>query len=200
MKKKNVLKKILLMSMAIALFSILVACGSGSKVAGTYSMSIGAEELAGNSWHNGFVTGTGLTQQNTLKLDEEGGYEYTKLVTKFDEAGNPVQDEKAPKITYTFTGEYTSVGNTVTLTPPTEVVFDEHWGTIDEGGYISSSSGKASAGDKVVPKEEEAHDPMSVFPTPFYLQSSSHSDNVIVTVNKDASSFVYEEGVSSEDE
>lgn len=200
MKKMQVLKTFFALLMVSALLTILAACGAGNNVAGTYTKSFSSEELAGNTWHNGFITALGLSQLNTLKLNEDGSYEYTKLVAKFDDTGNASEDESSPQITFTFTGKYTSTNDKVTLAIPTESIFDESWGSIAEGGYITNSSGKASAGDKVVPKEGEEYDPLNVFLTPYYLESGKHDQDVIVTINKDNSSFVYEEEVNSEDE
>ena len=53
-----------------------------------YTHAFAAEELAGTTDMNGFVSALALTELNTIVLKEDGTYKYTKLMAYIDENGD----------------------------------------------------------------------------------------------------------------
>lgn len=54
---------------------------TGADVAGTYTVTYGTQEISGNIRHTGYITSQGGQEKNTLVLNADGTYEYTKLVS-----------------------------------------------------------------------------------------------------------------------
>lgn len=189
------MKKLIVTLLAGLMVLGLVACG-GPSVAGTYTHELTAEDLAGATSHNGFLSALSATQKNTLVLNEDNTYSYTKTVTAPEKDGQDL----GLNLTFEFTGTYTAEENVVTLEVPTDCKFEEAWGALADAGMFLNSAGSASNGDKVQCKEGETHDPLDMFLTPYYLDSTNHDSSVVVTINTEDGSFTYNEVASSDDE
>lgn len=197
MKNKNRFTGFIVIALATVL--ILSGCGAkGSGIAGTYKYQISPEQLEGQTSHNGFISALGASQINTLVLNDDGTYEYTKQIVVLNDSGKV--DSNGINLTHKFTGKYTSEDFVVTLESPEDNEFDENWASLSETGYLLNSSGKASAGDLVQVKEDEFHKPLDLFLTEYYLDSEKHDSSVVVTVDKETSTFTYNETKSSDDE
>ena len=180
----------------LTLIAILTACSSAFAASGTYTAYFTTEDMSGSCAHSGFIAGVGASEKNTLVLNEDGTYEYTKFVSKFDENQEPI--EGALALRFVFTGSYEEDGNTITLKVPTECVFSEDWASLAAAGYFMNSEGKASEGDIVQCKETQTHDPMLIFPGPLY-QDADELVDVVVTINTDGT-FTYNAVASSDDD
>ena len=170
----------------------------------TYTIFFPAEELAGTTDLNGFLSAQAMTQLNTLVLKDDGTYELTKLVGTLNEEHVPADIEmdgqalRATTVTYLYTGTYTQDGDQVTLNIPDECVFSEDWGALADGGYLNNSEGTATNGDRVVNYEGTDYDPMDNFGSPVY-KFAGHDAAVNVTVNADGT-FTYNAVASSDDD
>lgn len=162
-----------------------------------YTFELTKEDLAGKTAHNGFISGTGAQERNKVVLKDDGTYEYTKEVAKYDEDGNKQEDDL--DLVYVYTGKYTEADGEVTLEIPEDCEFKEDWGILEEKGYLLSSEGKASAGDKVVPKEGEEYDPMNTFLTEYYVDSAKCDSPVVIIVDDETGEFSYKEVESDDD-
>ena len=180
----------------VTLVAMLTACCSAFAASGTYTAYFSTEDMSGSCAHSGFIVGVGASEKNTLVLNEDGTYEYTKLVSKFDENLEPV--EGALALRFVYTGSYEEDGSTITLKVPAECVFSEDWASLKDAGYFMNSEGKASAGDIVQCKENQTHDPMMIFPGPLY-QDAAELVDVVVTINADGT-FTYNAVASSDDD
>ena len=76
-------------ALVLALVLALSCCAALAE--STYTHSFSAEELAGNTDMNGFVSALALTERNTLVLKDDGTYEYTKLMAYIDDAGEVME-------------------------------------------------------------------------------------------------------------
>lgn len=182
---------------------VLTLC-SFALAEGTYTHHFTAEELAGNTEMNGFVSASAMTELNTLVLKDDGTYEYTKKLGNLDENGEVQNftyegtEMTGACLIYTFTGSYTQDGENVTLNVPDDCVFSEAWGALTELGYMSDSEGVASEGARVVNYEGTDFDPMDCFAGPYY-KFTGHDTPVNVVVAEDGT-FSYAEVVNSDDE
>ncbi len=193
------MKKFTAMILALVLALTVVSALAES----TYIHTFAAEELAGNTDMNGFVSALALTERNTLVLKDDGTYEYTKLMAYINDAGEVIEatNENGTmrfEIRYTYTGTYTQDGDQVTLNVPDECVFAEDWGVLVDGGYMKNSEGKASEGARVTNYEGTDFDPMDNFGSQVY-KFVGHDAPVSVTVNADGTSS-YNAVASSDDD
>ena len=62
---------------------LLAACGGGSDDGSseTYTITYTTEEISGNVRHTGYLTAMSAIEENTVILNDDGTYEYTKYVT-----------------------------------------------------------------------------------------------------------------------
>ena len=180
----------------LTLVAMLAACSCAFAASGTWTAYFTTEQMSGSCAHSGFIAGVGGSEKNTLVLNEDGTYEYTKFVGKFDENLEPAADGIA--LSFVYTGTYEEDGSTITLKVPTECVFSENWANLVELGYFLNSEGKASAGDIVQCKENQTHDPMLIFPGSLY-QDAAELVDVVVTINSDGT-FTYNAVASSDDD
>lgn len=91
-------KKVLALLLATVMLLALAACGgnadkpgspspanTGSSadgdVAGTYSVTYSTQEISGNVRHTGYITSQSGEEKNTLELNADGTYRYTKMVS-----------------------------------------------------------------------------------------------------------------------
>lgn len=185
---------------AALLVSLVLALTCVSALADTtYTKFFTTEDLAGITDNNGFVSGCGLSECNTLILKDDGTYEYTKLLGTVDEKGEVLAPETGSyAMRYVFTGTYTQNADQVTLNIADECVFTEDWGPLVALGYMKNSEGTASNGDRVCNYEGTDYDPMDNFSTPVY-KFGGHDTPVSITVNGD-STFSYNEAASSDDD
>lgn len=188
-KSKRV--KSLTLSIMFLLFAgvFLVSCGGKSKVSGKYTIEFSKEEVAGNLFHNGFMVAIGATQENTLVLNDDFTYEYTKHVSQVEDRTTPVN------VIFRFTGKYTAKKDQVTLEVPEDVEFSAVWGTLS--AYLTEFEGVLSKGDKL--PESEGVNPLFYFGTEFYIFYETEPVSKTVTVNKDGS-YTYNEIANPEDE
>ncbi len=169
-----------------------------------YTIFFSAEEMAGTTDLNGFLSAQGMTELNTLVLKDDGTYELTKLVGTLNDEHVPADIEmdgqtlRATTVTYVYTGTYTRNGDQVTLNIPDECVFSEDWGALADMGFLTNSKGTATAGDRVVNYEGTNYDPMDNFGSPVY-KFAGHDAPVNVTVNADGT-YTYNAVASSDDE
>ena len=180
----------------LTLVAMLVACSCAFAASGTYTAYFSTAEMSGSCAHSGFIAGVGGSEKNTLVLNEDGTYEYTKFVGNLDENLEPVEGGVA--LCFVYTGTYEEDGSTITLKAPTECVFSENWANLAELGYFMNSEGKASEGGIVQCKENQTHDPMLIFPGPLY-QDADELVDVVVTINADGT-FTYNAVASSDDD
>lgn len=169
----------------------------------TYTHFYPTEELAGVTDLNGFITGSGMTEMNTLVLKDDGTYEYTKLLGTITDAGEvtEITTENGTmryEVSYVYTGSYTQEGDQVTMNVPEECVFSEDWGILETMGYLKNSAGMASKGDRVVNYEGTDYDPWDNFGSPVY-KFAGHDAAVSVTVNADGT-FTYNVAANSDDD
>ncbi len=185
---------------AALLVSLVLALTCVSALADTtYTKFFTTEDLAGITDNNGFVSGAGMTEFNTVVLKDDGTYEYTKLLGSIDENGEVIETEAGKyAIRYVFTGTYAQTADQVTLNIADECVFTEDWGPLVGLGYMKNSEGTASNGDRVSNYEGTDYDPMDNFSTPAY-KFGGHDTPVSITVNSD-STFSYNEAASSDDD
>lgn len=188
-------------ALILALVLALSCCAALAE--STYIHTFTAEELAGNTDMNGFVSALALTERNTLVLKDDGTYEYTKLMAYIDEAGEVIEvtSENGTmrfEIRYVYTGTYTQDGDQVTLNVPDDCEFSEDWGVLVDGGYMKNSAGKASEGARVTNYEGTDYDPMDNFGSQVY-KFVGHDAPVNVTVNADGT-FTYNAVASSDDD
>ena len=188
-------------ALILALVLALSCCAALAE--STYIHTFTAEELAGNTDMNGFVSALALTERNTLVLKDDGTYEYTKLMAYIDEAGEVIEvtSENGTmrfEIRYVYTGTYTQDGDQVTLNVPNDCTFSEDWGVLVDGGYMKNSAGKASEGARVTNYEGTDYDPMDNFGSQVY-KFVGHDAPVNVTVNADGT-FTYNAVASSDDD
>ena len=186
------------------LLMIVLLCSAVSALAeAIYTHYYATEDLAGITDLNGFIAGSGMTEMNTLVLKDDGTYEYTKLLGTVLENGEVEERETENgamryEVRYVYTGTYTQDGDQVTLNIPDECVFSEDWGVLDSLGYLKSSSGVASNGDRVTNYEGTDYDPWDNFGTPVY-KFGGHGAPVSITVNADGT-FTYNAAASSDDD
>jgi hypothetical protein len=188
---------------ALILALVLALAAVSALAESTYIHNFAAEELAGTTDMNGFVSALALTERNTVVLKDDGTYEYTKLMAYINEAGEVIEVESENgtmrfEIRYTYTGTYTQDGDQVTLNVPDECVFSEDWGVLVAGGYMKNSEGKASEGARVVNYEGTDFDPMDNFGSQVY-KFVGHDAPVSITVNADGT-FNYNAVASSDDD
>ena len=188
---------------ALILALVLALAAVSALAESTYIHNFAAEELAGTTDMNGFVSALALTERNTVVLKDDGTYEYTKLMAYINEAGEVIEVESENgtmrfEIRYTYTGTYTQDGDQVTLNVPDECVFSEDWGVLVAGGYMKNSEGKASEGARVVNYEGTDFDPMDNFGSQVY-KIVGHDAPVSITVNADGT-FNYNAVASSDDD
>ena len=169
----------------------------------TYTIFYTTQDLAGVTDMNGFVSGSAMTEANTLVLKDDDTYEYTKLLGTVNEAGEIVETEMDGtklryEIRYTFTGTYAQDGDQVTLNVADECVFSEDWGPLVPLGYMTNSEGVASKGDRVHNYEGTDYDPMDNFSAPVY-KFAGHDAPVSITVKADGT-FIYNTAASSDDD
>ena len=187
---------------ALILALVLALAAVSALAESTYIHNFAAEELAGTTDMNGFVSALALTERNTVVLKDDGTYEYTKLMAYINEAGEVIEVESENgtmrfEIRYTYTGTYTQDGDQVTLNVPDECVFSEDWGVLVAGGYMKNSEGKASEGARVVNYEGTDFDPMDNFGSQVY-KFVAHDAPGSITVNADGT-FNYTAVASSDD-
>ncbi|MBR2288081.1 MAG: hypothetical protein IJ865_07535 [Clostridia bacterium] len=190
-----------LVSLFIALVLTLTCVAALADT--TYTHFFATEDLAGITDLNGFITGSGMTEYNTLILKDDGTYEYIKLVGTITEEGEVVDNETENgtlryETRYVYTGTYTLQDDQATLNTPDECVFSENWGILETMGYLKSSEGTASNGDRVTNYEGTDYDPMDNFSNPVY-KFSGHDTPVSVTLNADGT-FTYNAAASSDDD
>ena len=188
---------------ALILALVLALAAVSALAESTYIHNFAAEELAGTTDMNGFVSALALTERNTVVLKDDGTYEYTKLMAYINEAGEVIEVESENgtmrfEIRYTYTGTYTQDGDQVTLNVPDECVFSEDWGVLVAGGYMKNSEGKASEGARVTNYEGTDFDPMDNFGSQVY-KFVGHDAPVSITVNADGT-FNYNAVASSDDD
>ena len=194
------MKKFATLLLALILTTACCAALADSQ----YTIFFPAEELAGTTDLNGFISAQAMTELNTLVLKDDGTYELTKLVGTLGEDYVPVDIEmdgqalRATTVTYLYTGTYTQDGDQVTLNVPDECVFSEDWGALADLGFLSNSEGTATNGDRVVNYEGTDYDPMDNFGSPVY-KFAGHDAAVNVTVNADGT-FTYNAVASSDDD
>ena len=194
------MKKFATLLLALILTTACCAALADSQ----YTIFFPAEELAGTTDLNGFISAQAMTELNTLVLKDDGTYELTKLVGTLGEDYVPVDIEmdgqalRATTVTYLYTGTYTQDGDQVTLNVPDECVFSEDWGALADLGFLSNSEGTATNGDRVVNFEGTDYDPMDNFGSPVY-KFAGHDAAVNVTVNADGT-FTYNAVASSDDD
>ena len=97
---------------ALILALVLALAAVSALAESTYIHNFAAEELAGTTDMNGFVSALALTERNTVVLKDDGTYEYTKLMAYINEAGEVIEVESENgtmrfEIRYTYTGTYT---------------------------------------------------------------------------------------------
>ncbi len=170
----------------------------------TYTIFFTTEDLSGETDLGGFVTGSGMTEANTLELKDDGTYVYTKLLGTISEEGEVVEivtenGTMRYDVRYIFTGTYTREGDVVTLNVADECEFNEDWGILSEMGYLANSAGKASEGVHVVNYEGTDYDPMDNFGSPVY-KFAGHDAPVSVTVNDAEGTYTYNAVASSDDD
>ena len=139
---------------ALILALVLALSCAAALAESTYTIYYATEDLAGVTDMNGFVSGSAMTEMNTLVLKDDGTYEYTKLLGTVNEAGEIVEVEMDGnklryEIRYVFTGAYTQDGDQVTLNVADTCVFSEDWGPLVPLGYMSNSEGSSANGDRV---------------------------------------------------
>ncbi len=189
---------------ALVLVLVLaLACVCALADDAVYTRFFSTEELSGETDLNGFITGSGMTEMNTLVLKDDGTYEYTKLLGTVTEAGEVAELETENgamkyEVRYVYTGTYTMDGDQVTLNLPEECVFSEDWGILDTLGYLKSSSGTATNGDRVTNYEGTDYDPWDNFSAPVY-KFAGHDTPVSITLNADGT-FAYNTAASSDDD
>ena len=195
------MKKFATLLLALILTTACCAALADSQ----YTIFFPAEELAGTTDLNGFISAQAMTELNTLVLKDDGTYELTKLVGTLDpETFVPVNimydgnELTATEVRYLFTGTYTQDGDQVTLNIPDECEFSENWGALFEQGFLQNSVGTATNGDRVVNFEGTDYDPMDNFGSPVY-KFAGHDAAVNVTVNADGT-FTYNAVASSDDD
>ena len=203
MKKITALLLVLVLAMTLSCVSALADDAAPAEEGTAYTHAFTAEELAGTTDMNGFVSALALTELNTVVLKDDGTYEYTKLMAYLNEDGEVIEvtSENGTmrfEIRYVYTGTYTQEGDQVTLNVPEECVFAEDWGVLVDGGYMKNSEGKASEGDRVVNYEGTDFDPLDNFGSQVY-KFVGHDDSVSITVNEDGT-FNYNEVASSDDD
>ena len=188
---------------ALALTLVLALSCAAALADTTYTKYFTTEDLAGITDNNGFVSGSAMTELNTIVLKDDGTYEYTKLLGTVSEEGEIFEAEMEGtqlryEIRYTFTGTYTQEDNTVTLNVADECVFSEDWGPLVPLGYMTNSEGTASNGDRVHNYEGTDFDPMDNFSSPVY-KFAGHDSPVSVTISAEGT-FTYNAAASSDDD
>lgn len=187
------MKKAITFVLSLALLCGLTACGS--NVAGTYTYSPDPTDVAGNSQHSAFLADGVPSQTNTLVLNKDNTYSLEKKI-----------DEDAIHLDIDYTGTYTVEKGVVTLSVPTDVVWNLDWGQFIEMEYFPGLiAGQLSKGDVKIDCGRSSmnylgggHEPQNTFLTPYYVDSEKTGE-VSVTVNKDGS-FAYVAAASSEDD
>ena len=203
MKKITALLLVLALAMTLTCAALADDAAPAEEEGTAYTHAFTAEELAGTTDMNGFVSALALTELNTVILKDDGTYEYTKLMAYLNEDGEVIEvtSENGTmrfEIRYVYTGTYTQEGDQVTMNVPEECVFLEDWGVLVDAGYMKNSEGKASEGDRVVNYEGTDYDPMDNFGSQVY-KFVGHDDPVSLTVNEDGT-FNYNEVASSDDD
>ena len=203
MKKITALLLVLALAMTLTCAALADDAAPAEGEGTAYTHAFAAEELAGTTDMNGFVSALALTELNTVILKDDGTYEYTKLMAYLNEDGEVIEvtSENGTmrfEIRYVYTGTYTQEGDQVTMNVPEECVFLEDWGVLVDAGYMKNSEGKASEGDRVVNYEGTDYDPMDNFGSQVY-KFVGHDDPVSLTVNEDGT-FTYNEVASSDDD
>ena len=197
------MKKIL--ALVLAAIMLMSVASAETTLVKNYTL----DEITSNTFHNGFVTAVGGNETNTLVLNDDGTYTYTKKLYAVDEEGNEKED--GVHIVYTFTGTYTQDGDTVVLAFPTACDWSEDWASLAASGYFMNGAGSAvwaddeATGDMVQCKEEEGHVPFDIFPGAFVLDTLVTSEagfdaeecTVTITVNGDTFEYVI---VNSDDD
>ncbi len=195
MKEKNIMKKTITLILALVMLCSVMLTGCGNNVAGTYTFTPNAADVATNTQHAAFLADGVPSQVNTLILDKDGNYSLEKKV-----------DEDTIHLDITFTGAYTVKDGTVTLAVPTDAIWNVDWGTFIEQEYFSGvAAGQLSKGDEKIDCGRNSgnymgggHNPLFLFTTPYFLDSEETGE-VNVTLNKDGT-FSYVEAASTEDD
>ena len=194
------MKKLAALFLALVMLTACVSAMADSA----YTHFFPAEEMAGNTDLNGFLSAQAMTELNTLELKDDGTYVYTKLIGTLDENYVPVnieqdgQELRATTVTYIYNGTYTQDGDQVTLNIPDECVFSEDWGALYDMGFLQNSAGTASAGDRVVNYEGTDYDPWDNFDSQMY-KFAGHDAPVSVTLNADGT-FTYNAVANDDDD
>ena len=188
---------------ALILALVLALAAVSALAESVYTIYYTTEDLAGVTDMNGFVSGSAMTEMNTIVLKDDGTYEYTKLLGTVNEAGEIVEAEMDGnklryEIRYVFTGTYTQDGDQVTLNVADSCVFSEDWGPLVPLGYMSNSEGSSANGDRVHNYEGTDYDPMDNFSAPVY-KFAGHDSPVSITVKADGT-FSYNAAASSDDD
>jgi len=187
----------------VALVLAMTLCCSALAESKTYTHFFPAEELAGTTDLNGFISAMAMTQLNTVELKDDGTYVYTKLLGTLDENHEPanmVQDGaelRAVNVLYTFTGTYTQEGVQVVLNIPETCEFSEDWGALYDIQALQNSAGTAANDDRVRNYEGWDHSSMEVFTNPVYKYMEPAA--VTITLNDDGT-FDYVAAANSDDE
>lgn len=201
------MKKILAVILVVIMtMSILTACGEDSTnatsegavsdatvestaapnpAAGTYECFIFDEsdaETVQTAFHGGYLSAmTTVKQVNTLVLNDDYTYSYTKRIT-----GTREGQEGTVDLSAVFTGIYTVEGDRVTLAYPDDCEYTHDWAFFD--GFLFSETGIATNGDLI----EDQFQSLQYFPTPIYPKDPIEStDSVNVTINITDDSFSY---------
>ena len=166
-----------------------------------YKCSFEVKDVEGNTDYGQKTAGVKLNAMNTIVLNADGTYEYTKLTGTLDEEGNLQKYKSGGKVygtielRYIFAGEYEQEGDRVTLAPPTDCTFAESWGNLTESAGMIDNSGTASEGSRVHSMENVDEDPLDYFEG-FYYWHNGHENSVVVTVNDEDGTFTYVESAN----
>lgn len=195
------MKKIIALVLSLVMMSLCCAALAES----TYTCYFGLEDLAGVTDMNGFIVSQPMSELNTIVLNDDGTYVYTKLLGTLNEEFVPAdvalegdQTMRATALKYVYTGTYTIDGDQVVLGLPVECEFSEDWGTLVDMGYMSNSEGLASEGARVHNYEGVDFDPWDNFSTPVY-KFDGHDTPVSVTIHADGT-FTYNAAANSDDD
>ena len=195
------MKKIIALALSLVMMSLCCAALAES----TYTCTFDLEALAGVTDMNGFVVAMPNSEINTITLNDDGTYVYTKLLGTLDEnneqamiVGEDGSEMQGIYLVYVYTGEYTMDGDQVVLGLPVECEFSEDWGVLVAGGWMSNSEGKATEGARVHNYEGVDFDPWDNFSSQVY-KFDGHDTPVSVTIHADGT-FTYNAVANSDDD
>ncbi len=160
-------------------------------VAGTYVCEVfnsERDEFIGDHFHREYMVGINpASETNTLVLNADGSYEYTKLFT-----GGSLVREGTIDVHTTFYGQYSTDETVVLLAYPDEVIWNHDWAFYE--GYIGNCEGVATDGDLI----EGLTPPRYYFAGKYHPNlPSSDREPVVVTIDRENATFVYEGDASS---